>query len=216
MAGPRYWRSLDELAATPGFKAAVAREFPEGASGMDGVDRRQFMKIMAASFALGGAGLAGCRRPEENILPFGKSVEGAIPGLPGLFCDRDAAAQLGGPAPGGDPPGPPDEARGQPDLRPARRRQLAARPGVDPRPLRSRPRDRPHRRAEARSTAPAVKALLGRRSAKAHRATQGAAWRSLPRPPRRRRARGCSRNAAAPSSRRRSGPSTSRSPTSRR
>jgi MoCo/4Fe-4S cofactor protein with predicted Tat translocation signal len=85
-AGPRYWRSLDELAGTPGFKAAVAREFPEGASGMDGVDRRQFMKIMAASFALGGAGLAGCRRPEENILPFGKSVEGAIPGLPVYFA----------------------------------------------------------------------------------------------------------------------------------
>jgi MoCo/4Fe-4S cofactor protein with predicted Tat translocation signal len=80
--GPRYWRSLDELAGTPDFKAAVEREFPEGASGMNEVDRRQFMKIMAASFALGGIGLTGCRRPEENILPFGKSVEGAIPGLP--------------------------------------------------------------------------------------------------------------------------------------
>jgi MoCo/4Fe-4S cofactor protein with predicted Tat translocation signal len=85
-AGPRYWRSLDELAATPGFKAAVAREFPEGASAMDGVDRRQFMKIMAASFALGGIGLAGCRRPEDNTLPFGKSVEGAIPGLPVYYA----------------------------------------------------------------------------------------------------------------------------------
>jgi MoCo/4Fe-4S cofactor protein with predicted Tat translocation signal len=85
-SGPRYWRSLDELADTPGFKAAVAREFPEGASSMNEVDRRQFMKIMAASFALGGIGLAGCRRPEENILPFGKSVEGAIPGLPVYFA----------------------------------------------------------------------------------------------------------------------------------
>ena len=82
LAGPRYWRSLDELAATPGFKAALEREFPPGADTLDGVDRRQFMKIMAASFALGGVGLAGCRRPEYNILPFGKSVEGAIPGLP--------------------------------------------------------------------------------------------------------------------------------------
>ena len=82
MTGPRYWRSLDELAATPGFKAALGKEFPEGASNLEGVDRRQFMKIMAASFALGGVGLAGCRRPEENILPFGKSVEGAVPGLP--------------------------------------------------------------------------------------------------------------------------------------
>jgi molybdopterin-containing oxidoreductase family iron-sulfur binding subunit len=83
LAGPRYWRSLDELAGTPGFKDQLAREFPEGASTIEGVDRRQFVKIMAASFALGGVGLAaGCRRPEANILPFGKSIEGAIPGLP--------------------------------------------------------------------------------------------------------------------------------------
>ena len=84
--GPRYWRSLDELASTPAFKTAMEKEFPAGASSMDGVDRRQFMKIMAASFALGGAGLAGCRRPEENILPFGKSVEGAVPGLPVYYA----------------------------------------------------------------------------------------------------------------------------------
>ena len=86
LKGPRYWRSLDELAATPGFKAAVAKEFPEGADSIEGVDRRQFMKIMAASFALGGVGLAGCRRPEEHILPFGKSVEGAVPGLPVYYA----------------------------------------------------------------------------------------------------------------------------------
>jgi molybdopterin-containing oxidoreductase family iron-sulfur binding subunit len=82
LAGPKYWRSLDELAGTPGFQRQLEREFPEGASTLDGVDRRSFVKIMAASFALGGVGLAGCRRPESNILPFGKSVEGAIPGLP--------------------------------------------------------------------------------------------------------------------------------------
>ena len=84
--GPKYWRSLDELASTPGFKARLAQEFPEGASSIEGVDRRQFMKVMAASFALGGVGLAGCRRPEANILPYGKSVEGVIPGLPLYFA----------------------------------------------------------------------------------------------------------------------------------
>ena len=80
--GPRYWRSLDELAGTPGFREQLQREFPEGASSIEGVDRRQFMRIMAASFALGGVGLAGCRRPEKHILPYGKSVEYSIPGLP--------------------------------------------------------------------------------------------------------------------------------------
>ena len=81
-AGPRYWRSLDELAATPGFREQLAREFPEGASSLEGVDRRQFMKLMAASFALGGLGLSGCRRPDNGILPYGKSVEYTVPGLP--------------------------------------------------------------------------------------------------------------------------------------
>ena len=86
LTGPKYWRSLDELAASPGFQAQLEREFPAGAAEMNGVDRRQFMKIMAASFALGGLGLAGCRRPEKNILPFGKSVEGIIPGLPQYYA----------------------------------------------------------------------------------------------------------------------------------
>ncbi len=86
LTGPQYWRSLDELQSTPGFKAQVAREFPEGASSLEGVDRRHFMKIMAASFALGGMGLAGCRRPEQFILPYGKSVEGVIPGLPQYYA----------------------------------------------------------------------------------------------------------------------------------
>jgi len=84
--GPKYWRSLDELADTPGFREHLAREFPEGASSLEGVDRRQFMKLMAASFALGGLGLAGCRRPEAHILPYGKSVEYTVPGLPLYFA----------------------------------------------------------------------------------------------------------------------------------
>jgi molybdopterin-containing oxidoreductase family iron-sulfur binding subunit len=84
--GPKYWRSLDELADTPGFREHLAREFPEGASSMEGVDRRQFMKLMAASFALGGLGLAGCRRPESHILPYGKSAEYTVPGLPLYFA----------------------------------------------------------------------------------------------------------------------------------
>jgi len=86
LRGPRYWRSLDELVETPGFKAQLEREFPEGAASLEGFDRRNFLKLMAASFALGGLGLAGCRRPEKYILPYGKSVEGVIPGLPLYFA----------------------------------------------------------------------------------------------------------------------------------
>ncbi|NEQ70192.1 MAG: TAT-variant-translocated molybdopterin oxidoreductase, partial [Symploca sp. SIO2D2] len=61
--GPRYWRSLDDLAQTPEFRDQVEREFGPGASELSDVDRRHFFKIMAASFAIGGVGFAGCRRP---------------------------------------------------------------------------------------------------------------------------------------------------------
>lgn len=77
--GRRYWRSLDELADTPDFKDWLHREFPQGASEMveDGTTRRQFLKLMSASFALAGVATlgAGCRRPEEKLEPFGKQPE---------------------------------------------------------------------------------------------------------------------------------------------
>jgi len=77
--GRRYWRSLDELADTPEFKDWLHREFPSGASEMveDGTSRRQFLKLMSASFALAGVATlgAGCRRPEEKLVPYGKQPE---------------------------------------------------------------------------------------------------------------------------------------------
>ena len=76
--GRRYWRSLEQLADTPEFKEWLHREFPKGASEFtDGTSRRHFLKIMSASFALAGLGVAGagCRRPEEKLMPFGKQPE---------------------------------------------------------------------------------------------------------------------------------------------
>ncbi|HVU08931.1 MAG TPA: TAT-variant-translocated molybdopterin oxidoreductase [Verrucomicrobiae bacterium] len=80
--GRRYWRSLDELADTPEFKEWLHREFPQGASELDGQNRRHFLKIMAASFAFAGVATlgAGCRRPEEKLEPFGKQPEDYIYG----------------------------------------------------------------------------------------------------------------------------------------
>ena len=78
MTGRRYWRSVDELSDTPEFKDWLQREFPQGASEFtDPVSRRHFVKIMSASFALAGLGLmaAGCRRPEEELVPFSKAPE---------------------------------------------------------------------------------------------------------------------------------------------
>ena len=83
--GKQYWKSLDDLADTPGFRSWVEREFPEGASLIDGVQRRGFLKVMAASFGLAGLGMTGCRRPEHAILPHGKSPEELIPGIPAFY-----------------------------------------------------------------------------------------------------------------------------------
>lgn len=85
LSGPRYWKSLDDLAETPSFRDWVEREFPAGASEIEGVNRRHFMKIMAASFGLAGLGMTGCRRPEQRILPYAKQPENVIPGVPVYF-----------------------------------------------------------------------------------------------------------------------------------
>jgi len=80
--GKRYWRSLEEFADTPEFRAKLEREFPQGAAELEGneVTRRGFMQFMGASVALAGLGLTGCRRPELHMVPYSKGVEWQIPG----------------------------------------------------------------------------------------------------------------------------------------
>jgi molybdopterin-containing oxidoreductase family iron-sulfur binding subunit len=84
--GKKYWRSIDELANTAEFQAAVEREFPGSAQEwIDPVSRRGFMKLMGASLAL--AGLAGCtKQPDEPIYPYVKAPEDLILGKPMYFA----------------------------------------------------------------------------------------------------------------------------------
>jgi molybdopterin-containing oxidoreductase family iron-sulfur binding subunit len=84
--GKKYWRSIDELAGTAEFQAAVEREFPAAAQEwVDPVSRRGFMKLMGASMAL--AGLAGCtKQPDEPIYPYVKAPEDLILGKPMYFA----------------------------------------------------------------------------------------------------------------------------------
>ena len=84
--GKQYWRSVDELANTPEFQAAVEREFPGSAQEwVDPVSRRGFMKLMGASMAL--AGLAGCtKQPDEPIYPYVKQPEDLVLGNPNYFA----------------------------------------------------------------------------------------------------------------------------------
>ncbi|MBI4510420.1 MAG: TAT-variant-translocated molybdopterin oxidoreductase [Deltaproteobacteria bacterium] len=85
LSGKAYWRSLRELENHPELAEALANEFPEGATlPPDGVSRRTFLSLMGASFGL--AGLVGCRRPDEKILPYARAPEQIIPGKPLFFA----------------------------------------------------------------------------------------------------------------------------------
>lgn len=80
-----YWRSPDQIAETPEFKDFLEREFPDGATELKSpLSRRSFMSLMGASMAL--AGLAGCRRPEEKILPYTTVPEEMALGLPTYYA----------------------------------------------------------------------------------------------------------------------------------
>jgi MoCo/4Fe-4S cofactor protein with predicted Tat translocation signal len=80
--GAGYWRSLDELFSTDGFKEYLHREFPRQASEwIDDDGRRNFLKIMGASLAL--AGLSACtKQPPEDIVPYVEAPPELIPGKP--------------------------------------------------------------------------------------------------------------------------------------
>jgi len=94
--GPEYWRSLEELAGTEEFQAALHREFPKGASEwIDTVSRRGFLKVMGASLGLAGLTTAtGCvRLPLEPIVPYVRQPENVIPGRPMYYA---TAVTLGG------------------------------------------------------------------------------------------------------------------------
>ncbi len=94
MKAMTYWRSLDELEQTAEFREAVQREFPDDDwDRLPPATRRQFLKVMGASFAL--AGLTACRWPKEEIVPFAHRPEGRSPGVPQRFA---TSMEIGGAA----------------------------------------------------------------------------------------------------------------------
>ncbi|MCX8512101.1 MAG: TAT-variant-translocated molybdopterin oxidoreductase, partial [Chthoniobacteraceae bacterium] len=80
--GKRYWRSLGQLQDTAEFRSWLHREFPQGASEVEGndVSRRGFLQFMGASVALAGLSLSACRRPMKYLVPFTQGVEWSVPG----------------------------------------------------------------------------------------------------------------------------------------
>ncbi len=74
LRGKAWWRSVGDYADTPEFAKWAQNEFPAMAEELEsrpaGPSRRSFLQLMAASAALAGLGLSGCRRPEDKIRPY--------------------------------------------------------------------------------------------------------------------------------------------------
>jgi len=96
-AGKRLWRNLEELDDTEEFREVVSREFPVNAEIWENsLSRRNFLRVMGASFALGG--LNACvKQPDEKILPYVKQPEFLVPGKPLSYA---TACVIGGYATG--------------------------------------------------------------------------------------------------------------------
>src|SRR5438477_68628 len=92
--GRTWWRSLEELADPAALEALLARQYPsQAAAWLDPLRRREFLKLMAASLALGG--LTACTsQPPEKIVPYVKAPEDVVPGKPLFFAT--AVAHPGG------------------------------------------------------------------------------------------------------------------------
>ncbi|HEX8925528.1 MAG TPA: TAT-variant-translocated molybdopterin oxidoreductase, partial [Terriglobales bacterium] len=95
--GPKYWRTLDELAGTPEFEEMLHREFPRHASEWrDNASRRDFLKLMGAGLAL--AGLSACtKQPLEPIVPYVRQPENIVPGKPLFYASTMPLGAYGHP-----------------------------------------------------------------------------------------------------------------------
>jgi molybdopterin-containing oxidoreductase family iron-sulfur binding subunit len=81
---PRLWSSIDELSGDPAFLAWVDAEYPAAAE-FAPTARREFLKLMGASFAL--AGLTGCEKsPFVAAIPYIYQPENETPGLPRYYA----------------------------------------------------------------------------------------------------------------------------------
>ncbi len=94
----KFWTSVEQAENPTEFAKNIPGEFTsspirEGFE-KDGVDRRDFMKIMGASALM--ASLAGCtRRPVQKIVPYVTNPEEIIPGLPNFYASADMRTGYG-------------------------------------------------------------------------------------------------------------------------
>ncbi|MTV11988.1 TAT-variant-translocated molybdopterin oxidoreductase [Bradyrhizobium sp. BR2003] len=82
--GRRQWSGMEELSDDPAFQAFVNAEYP-AAQQFSPTARREFLKLMGASFAL--AGLTGCEKsPFVAALPYVDQPDDATIGIPRTYA----------------------------------------------------------------------------------------------------------------------------------
>src|SRR4051812_48586308 len=82
--GPRLWSGIAELSGDRAFKAWIEAEYPAAAE-FTPTARREFLKLMGASFAL--AGLTGCEKsPFVTALPYVDQPQDVAVGVPKYYA----------------------------------------------------------------------------------------------------------------------------------
>jgi MoCo/4Fe-4S cofactor protein with predicted Tat translocation signal len=83
---PRFWQSIEEVSDTKEFRHFLEHEFPgKESKDSDGVNRRDVLKLMAASAAI--AGLSACTKlPSEKIVPYVHPPEEIVAGRPLFYA----------------------------------------------------------------------------------------------------------------------------------
>ena len=84
--GKRFWQSLEELSDSKEYRNFLENEFPANAEkDSEGINRRDVLKLMAASAAM--AGLGACTKlPTEKIVPYVHPPEEIVAGRPLFYA----------------------------------------------------------------------------------------------------------------------------------
>ena len=76
-----YWKSLKDISSEDDYN----RFLKQSEHNVDnGLSRRNFLSLIAASVAL--AGLEGCKKPVQKIIPYVEAEIGTIPGIPKYYA----------------------------------------------------------------------------------------------------------------------------------
>ena len=80
-----YWKSIEDKNNSNQIKSLIENEFPAGTVELaETMTRKKFLSLMGASMAM--AGLVGCRKPAQKILPYIQAPEEIIPGIPNYYA----------------------------------------------------------------------------------------------------------------------------------